>query len=408
MLQHAEREWAASRNTLLEQMLPEEWQHAKLGPVPQLVRSVLVNGWTEPNAEGQDEQTNWFDLISLFFIEALKNDPRVKTIYLSSSVATILGELRAFRTEWMQAGQRTARPPFKAPTAPDYFVGRVDVLAALRDRLGQPGTVVPFIGMPGLGKTTLALAFAHQYKGDFDGVYWVSCAGLSLSAAATELALQLGIKAKGELHQVLADVRGRCSAEHYLLVLDNVESNDFRELALQQGSTSVLVTTRNAGLPFLARFRRPNLDVLTPEECLDLFGQYLGTEELSRQKSAYGDLAELLGRLPLGVAVAASLLQNDVRYALERLLRETRLHRLSHGEHDIDHLLGAAIQAAGTDARRLLGAMAVCAPAGFCFLPAAEVREFDEPAGLEALQEFDRARWSRKSAGRSGAIDCTR
>src|SRR5579875_3472223 len=61
------------------------------------------------------------------------------------------------------------------PTRPPLFIGREEELADLRQRLQQPGAVVPVPGMPGRGKSTLALEFAHRYQHDFEAVYWLPC-----------------------------------------------------------------------------------------------------------------------------------------------------------------------------------------------------------------------------------------
>lgn len=71
----------------------------------------------------------------------------------------------------------------------------------------EPGAVVPLIGMPGLGKTSLAITFAHRRQNDFEGVYRINCAGQSLAASTAELAIQLGIRPEGEPESQLREIR---------------------------------------------------------------------------------------------------------------------------------------------------------------------------------------------------------
>ena len=243
--------------------------------------------------------------------------------------------------------------------------------------------------MPGLGKTSLAIAFAHAHRADFEGVYWIDCSGFSLEAAVTGLGGQLNIKPEGDPAVQLREIRRQCATGHNLLVLDSVESNDFRELI--PGGHCVVVLTTRRDLPFLAEYRAPDLRVFTPEESLQLFGKYLGPERVERREKDYRDIAVALGGLPLGIAVAAGLLLKDSRYTLDRLLRllqEQSLHKLSHGTNDISGLLGAAFASAAEPSRDLLAAMAVCAPSGFRLGLAAEIAELDEAAALEAVHDL--------------------
>lgn len=368
-------------------MLIEEWTAAGLRTPPPFISHYLVNGWTESNDVGSSEKVDWFNLISLYFAHEIKTRPQVQAIFQANTTSKILIELRAFREESAASRSSAARQAFFAPSAPDYFVGREAALEILGKCLAEPGAVVPLIGMPGLGKTSLAITFAHRQQNDFEGIYWIGCAGQSLSASAAELCAQLGVKPEGDPESQIREIRRRCAERHCLLVLDNVESNDIRGL-IPEGRCSVLLTTRLASLPFLAKYRSPELHLFTPEECLELLREHLSPVEVSKNESAYRQLAEQLGRLPLAIAVAAGLLQNDLRYTLSRLLAEAKPHKLAHGELDISGLLSAAIASADENARQLLSAMAVCAPSGFRLGLAAEIARMDENSALDALQDL--------------------
>jgi len=360
----------------LATMLVSEWVEAKLGPPPQSVTSALSE--------------DWFKQISRYFADQLKSVPELRDIFNVQTVAALyikLGIVLKELRELMPQQPALIDPAFFAPSEPDWFVGRTNALEALRGRLAEPGAVVPVIGMPGLGKTSLVVAFAHRFKPDFEGVYWLNCAGLKLSSAVSGLSAQLGIETSIPIDVQLRELGLRCKARHYLLVLDSVESNDFAAL-IPGGRCSVLITTRLSGLPFLTRFRPPEFGVFTSGECLDLLRAHLGPTEVTRRESDYLRLSESLGHLPIAVAVAAGLLKNDLRFSLDRLLKETNLNKLAHGDLDVGRLLSTAITSVGPDSRRLLDAMAICAASGFRLSLAAEVAGMDERTALDHLQDL--------------------
>jgi PIN domain nuclease of toxin-antitoxin system len=81
-------------------------------------------------------------------------------------------------------------------------------------------------------------------------------------------------------------------------------------------------------------------------------------------------------------------LANDLRCTLPRLLAEAKPHKLAHSELDISALLNSAIASAGEQARRLLSAMAICAPSGFRLSLAAEIAGTDDESALDTLQDL--------------------
>lgn len=285
-------------------------------------------------------------------------------------------EIHAF----LQTHQPTAPPRFnQLPIRPPLFIGRESELDTLRERLQQHGAVVPVIGMAGSGKTTLALEFTHRYQNDFEAVYWISCQSQSLSLISGELARLLGLKLEGELSQIIRDLKDLCARKRCLLILDNVE-NDFPGQLIPGGGASVLITTRQPSLPFL-RFHKPvALPFFSEAQCFELFRQVLGTQEVDRHAAICKKLFRRVGHLPLGISVSAGLIRYDVHYTIARLAANL--------PGDVTALLGEAIESLGEASRRLLSAMAACAPEGFRFELAAAIAERDPEALIDALQQL--------------------
>jgi tetratricopeptide (TPR) repeat protein len=289
---------------------------------------------------------------------------------------------------WLLGSFAPSAPPQNLPSRPPLFIGRESELAELRTRLSEEGAVVPVQGLLGVGKTRLALEFAHRYKGDFEAVYWLHCVGRDLAALASELAFQLGLKLEGEMDKILHDLRAECGRKRCLLVLDNVEDEAAGQL-IPGRRASVLVTTRLENLDFLAHREQVNPALFSEKNCLELFRRVLGEKQVGKAEPSVRLLFERLGYLPIAISVAAGLIKQDVRYTIESLATNLpALDKLRFGKHNVGQLLSDAIAAPGLNERKLLRAMAVCAPEGFGFWLAAEVAELAEAPARDALQEL--------------------
>ncbi|MFI9235335.1 ATP-binding protein [Streptomyces sp. NPDC053079] len=251
------------------------------------------------------------------------------------------------------------------PTAPE-FTGRSaalrDVTAALDPGSdGSPVVVSTLSGTPGVGKTALALRAAHEAlaAGWFSGgVLFINLQGyderrfVEPDTAVSAFLSALGVPdelfpptAGGRLslyRSKLADLAARRSG--VLVVLDNA-SSAHQVSPLLPGSPvhRVLVTSRHA-LGDLPGSRIVDLGVLEPAEATDLIVRTLRMRRPSDTRAqdepqAVGDLAELCGRLPLALAVVASILAGDPDLPVGELTatlrdRATRLDELSYGGSD--------------------------------------------------------------------------
>jgi hypothetical protein len=285
---------------------------------------------------------------------------------------------RQIRT-WLLT-ERPAPPPIinVLPTRPRVFVGRESEMIQLRQYL-QPGQVAAISGMPGRGKTTLALEFAHRHQTDFDRVYWLPCAQQSLVAVAADLQRQLGLKIEGDLPQILAELKLKCAEKRTLLVFDNAEANDFGEL-IPGGAASVLVTTRQPGLPFLRPHHRLALDLLNETQCLDLFRAVLGEQQVAAHELECKNLFSRVGYLPLALHLLASLIQDDVRYTIASVCADL--------PKDTTAVIKEAMAALEPAAQTLLRAMSSCALQGFFLSLAASILGLEQEAALEPLQQL--------------------
>src|SRR3954463_645009 len=115
---------------------------------------------------------------------------------------------------------------WKAPPRNPRFTGRNGMLTELRRRLrAGEGTLVmqALYGLGGVGKTQLALEYAHCFAADYDLVWWIDAEQPvlipeQLARLAARLDLRPGPTVADTVERLLADLHER---DRWLLVFDN-------------------------------------------------------------------------------------------------------------------------------------------------------------------------------------------
>lgn len=243
------------------------------------------------------------------------------------------------------AGPAPAAVPRQLPAAYPQFVGReaelrrLDALsAAVADAAGtRPVTVTVIEGTAGVGKTTLALHWAHQVKDRFpDGQLHIDLRGFDSGApveageALYGFLLALGV-APGAVpaHERVAAalLRTLLTGRRVLLVLDNARSAEqVRPLLPGTPGCLAIVTSRNRldGLVVREGALRITLDVLPRYAARSLLERLVGAARLAREPRAADELVDLCARLPLALAVAAARVAAAPTGSMNFLVAELR------------------------------------------------------------------------------------
>lgn len=224
------------------------------------------------------------------------------------------------------ASRPMAGVPRQLPMAVPHFVGRAAELARLTALAGEidgpSGAVVisAIDGTAGVGKTALALYWAHQAADRFpDGQLYVNLRGFDPTGAPMRAADAI----HGLLHALGVDpqriptdldaraglYRSLLCGRRALVLLDNARDADqVRPLLPGGGPSLVLVTSRNrlSGLAAAEGARTITLDLLTAEEARLLLARRLGPERLAGQRRAVDDLVARCAHLPLALAIVAA------------------------------------------------------------------------------------------------------
>jgi hypothetical protein len=227
------------------------------------------------------------------------------------------------------------------------FTGRGEVLERLRDDLRVGVAVVlpqALFGMGGVGKTQVALEYAHRFAADYDVVWWISAEQPTAARRSlAELAEQLKVPTGGNMNETAIAVREalRRGAPYtrWLLVFDNAENpDDLTQYIPRQGTGHVVVTSRNQD--WAKRFDHVEIDVFARAESVQLLIRRcpsLRSQDATR-------VAEALGDLPLAVEQAGAWLSSTgmaVDEYLQRLSDQT-LRQLDDAGSPADYPYTAA------------------------------------------------------------------
>ncbi|HTX35263.1 MAG TPA: tetratricopeptide repeat protein [Bryobacteraceae bacterium] len=205
----------------------------------------------------------------------------------------------------------------------DKFIGRVDPFWDLRDSLFRHGTSilageVVVVGTGGLGKTQLAVEYAHRFGSAYPGgVYWVDGdRGLSTLIAQVGEAAGLAVDPKApetdQLEQLWHGLNRLPGPS--LVILDNFpERKPLQPYLPVGGRVHALVTTRRQDLDYPS----VRLNILTTEEGILLLnsGRRLFGDEA-------GALVARLGGLPLALELAKAYLNYHSQLTIPALLEE--------------------------------------------------------------------------------------
>jgi DNA-binding SARP family transcriptional activator/tetratricopeptide (TPR) repeat protein len=238
--------------------------------------------------------------------------------------------------------------PRHLPAGIDGFVGRSAELKALDGVLGdanewrrRPVVVAAIAGPPGIGKTTLAVHWAHRVADRFpDGQLYVNLRGFDPSGPPADPAEAI----RGFLdalqvaaHRIPVDpqaqaglYRSLLAGKRMLVLLDNARDADqVRPLLPGTAGCLVVVTSRNqlSGLVTANGAHPITLDLLTDDEARLLLAHRLSHDRISREPDATNEIIARCAHLPLALAIVAARAAIHPTHPLTALagqLREAR------------------------------------------------------------------------------------
>jgi tetratricopeptide (TPR) repeat protein len=224
------------------------------------------------------------------------------------------------------------------------FTGRENEIELILGHLKDKETVAisAVSGMPGVGKSALAIHVAHQLaktsfpdvqlyinlRGDDGGVLspadvlaqWLRAFGLDESSMPRDLRERSSL------------FRSQLSGKRAILVLDNAQDDSQVRPLLPGCPTCVAIVTSRRVLGALEGATVVELDVLSESKALEFLERLIGQERVQKERQAAQEIVRLCGKLPLAIRIVGGTLKTKRHWTLSHYAQQLadEKQRLNH------------------------------------------------------------------------------
>lgn len=310
------------------EMIPRLQELARLHP---LRESLWVRLLTALNLGGrQAEALAHFERVRRHLADELGTDPGPELQLVYADLLAGSSPRTADEVDRRVASQPARVVPAQLPADIPGFTGRADHLERLDTVLPEIDgvaaaersavvTMVAIGGAAGVGKTALAVHWAHRVADRFpEGQLYLNLHGYGpgaplepLRALAVQL-LGLGVepaRIPADTETAAGLYRSLLVGQRILVVLDNVrDAEQIRALLPGSPTCVVLITSRDRLIGMVATHgvHQLTMDMLSPKESIDLLSWVLGRGRVAAESEAAAGLAQVCGFLPLALRIAAA------------------------------------------------------------------------------------------------------
>ncbi|KAH0747623.1 hypothetical protein KY285_009280 [Solanum tuberosum] len=312
-----------------------------------------VEGQHQNLAETSDQQVSDLNLcLSDYFFRNIKEklEETTETLEVLEKQIGRLG----LKDHFSSTKQETRTPSTSVVDDSDIF-GRQNDIEDLIDRLlsedasGKKLTVVPIVGMGGLGKTTLAKAV---YNDERVQKHFVLKAWFCVSEAYDAFRITKGLlreigstdlKVDDNLNQLQVKLKERLKGNKFLIVLDDVwndsynEWDDLRNVFVQGDiGSKIIVTTRKESVALMMGNEQISMDNLSTEASWSLFKRHafenmdpMGHSELEEVGK---QIAAKCKGLPLALKTLAGMLRSKSEVEEWKRILRSEIWELPHND----------------------------------------------------------------------------
>ncbi|KAI1276951.1 P-loop containing nucleoside triphosphate hydrolase protein [Xylaria sp. FL0933] len=269
-------------------------------------------------------------------------------------------------------------PCISLPRASDSrFFDRTDIFEQIDNRLQRFKPEREFCslalhGLGGVGKSEIALQYAHSRSKEYDAVLWVlSETPNSLETSFTDLCSKLKLKGLAErdhaINKIVLKTWLQKTSKKWLMIFDNAWSQELlREYWPVANRGAVLVTTRNRSISFSPASSEIQVEVFNPVLGSQLLFSVLRKTAKEEDVEAAQALAHSTGGLPLALFNVAGLIQSK-NFSISRVVQlyekhRYQVHRMSQDGRTIDTIWQLSFQHLSEPSADLLGILSLLAP----------------------------------------------
>ncbi|MFJ6675345.1 ATP-binding protein [Actinosynnema sp. NPDC091369] len=247
--------------------------------------------------------------------------------------------------------------PQQLPPDVTHFTGRHSFLRTLdalleKDEEGktEPVVISAIAGTPGVGKTALAVHWAHRVKDHFpDGILYVNLHGYDPYQPTNPIEVLDGFlkslnvsdaRIPVDLDGKMAMYRSILAKRQVLVVLDNASKPEqVRPLIPGSSTCLVLVTSRSrlSGLAMRDGARSISLGLLSSADAIALLRDIVGPARVDSEIHNATRLAKLCDHLPLALRIVAQRIRTNPSTDLRQLVEELSVERQRLDALQLDH-----------------------------------------------------------------------
>ncbi|MCL2400236.1 MAG: tetratricopeptide repeat protein, partial [Defluviitaleaceae bacterium] len=224
-------------------------------------------------------------------------------------------------------------PHYLTPGAPmvgKEFIHREDIVEELHEAIKQNRKLALINGLGGIGKTTVARALYHKVKDEFKHIAWVEYQHSIEESLLTSFRIFRDIEDNDARYEEIKEfLLG--TTQDTIIFIDNISNDDGLDF-IKRLHANIILTSR---LDEIGSFEIFPIDILSEEQCINIFYKYYKYDEARKQKVYVREIINLVKNHTLSIELLARA-ANTPRYPLEKYIADLKAKGIVYPELKIE------------------------------------------------------------------------